>query len=264
MVLVVGAPEDVTVCKGSTVGCTWVVCEGRRRVWHKVWARQHWEASAVAVGPQHTGKFLDQIASCAVAAEACPHRNSAQFPGLATVGGGFVLLHCFLLLLETAHLYQQAWPLHSWEQQRLCCVGSLEKIFSALVLRSELDWLSHLLAGLAFFHPQREISVWGYDYLMQGAGYKEVFETRQALERSHERLRYEERLSGNPLGWACNNMREPWVWKQPLGRKQAEVPLNSATWEEGMGFGCHGPVAQNLLWVDSIAALLGKVYLCQS
>lgn len=177
MVLVVGAPEDVTVCKVSTVGCTWVGCEERQRVWHRVWAKRHWEASAVAVGPQHTGKFLDQTASCAVAAEARPHRNSGRFPGRATVGGGFVLLRHFLLLLDTAHLYSQAWPLHSWEQQRLCCVGFLEKIFSALLPRSELDWLSHLLAGLTFFHPQRGISVGGYDCLMQVAGCKEVFET---------------------------------------------------------------------------------------
>lgn len=54
MVLMVGAPEDETVCKVSIVGCTWVGCEQRQRVCvGTVWAKQHWEASAVAVGPQH-------------------------------------------------------------------------------------------------------------------------------------------------------------------------------------------------------------------
>lgn len=71
---------------------------------------------------------------------------------------------------------------------------------------------------------------------MQKAGCKEVFETRQALEHSHEQLQYEERLSSNPVDWVCNNMREPLVLKQLLGgRKQIEAPLNSVTWEEDMG-----------------------------
>lgn len=191
MVLVVGAPEDVLARKVSSVWCTWGGCEPKQTVWDRVRAGQCCLVSAVAVELRRIGMFVDQKASCAVVTEARPHRSSVRFPGPATVVVGFG----FLLHLDIAHLYLQAWLLQSREQRKLCFVCYLEKVCLGWTLPFQNDWLSHLLRIAAFFHPRRGISVERYCYLLQVAGYKEVFETKQGLEH----IRCEERWSGNPV-----------------------------------------------------------------